>query len=200
MALWNAPTPLEHHPTLACEGVLACVEATEKLFASAAWAGRKPWRTRFGIHRAEVKVGHFGAPDRMSFTVMGDGVNLASRLEGLNKQYGTRMLVSAAVEREARQVFWFRRLDRVAVKGKHQGVEVYELLGRRCDMAKRGQVIVRYEQALEAYFDRRFAEALALLADASGDGPSEVLAGRCRRLHAEPPPSDWDGVYVAKEK
>jgi adenylate cyclase len=196
MALWNAPAPCDHHPTFACAGVLACVEATERLFASPGWAGLAPWRTRFGVHRAEVNVGHFGAPDRMSFTVMGDGVNLASRLEGLNKQYGTRILVSADVEREARETFSFRRLDRVAVKGKQQGVEVHELLGR----GERSPVIVRYEQALEAYFDRRFEAALELLAGAADDPPSQVLAARCRHLRVEPPPADWNGVYVASEK
>jgi adenylate cyclase len=199
MALWNAPSPCDRHPAFACEGVLACVEATELLFKSPAWAGLQPWRTRFGIHRAEVNVGHFGSPDRMSFTVMGDGVNLASRLEGLNKQYGTRILVSADVEREAREAFWLRRLDRVAVKGKQQGVEVYELLGRRRDLSEIPAVIARYELALDAYFARRFDAALALL-DAADDRPSEVLAARCRALRAAPPPDDWNGVYVAREK
>jgi adenylate cyclase len=200
MALWNAPSPCDRHPAFACEAVLACIEATEQLFTSPAWAGLQPWRTRFGIHRAEVNVGHFGSPDRMSFTVMGDGVNLASRLEGLNKQYGTRILVSADAEREARETFWFRRLDRVAVKGKQQGVEVYELLGRRRDVREIPAVIARYEQALDAYFARRFDAALALLADAADDRPSEVLAARCRALRAAPPPGDWNGVYVAREK
>jgi adenylate cyclase len=199
MALWNAPAPCEHHPALACEGVLACLEATAALFASAAWAGLAPWRTRFGVHRAEVNVGHFGAPDRMSFTVMGDGVNLASRLEGLNKQYGTQILVSADVERDARERFWFRRLDRVAVKGKHQAVEVYELLGRR-DGAERPAAAARYEQALDAYFARRFDDALALLGDAPGDPPAQVLGERCRHLRVQPPPAGWDGVYVATDK
>jgi adenylate cyclase len=200
MALWNAPSPCDRHPAFACEGVLACVEATEQLFASPAWAGLQPWRTRFGIHRAEVNVGHFGSPDRMSFTVMGDGVNLASRLEGLNKQYGTRILVSADVEREAREAFWFRRLDRVAVKGKREGVEVHELLGRRRDLREVPAPVARYEQALDAYFGRRFEAALVLLAGADEDRPSQVLAARCRTLQVVPPPAEWNGVYVAKEK
>ncbi len=127
MALWNTPNPCEHHAERACEAALACRDATAALFGSPVWAGVAPWRTRFGIHRAEVNVGHFGAPDRMSFTAMGDGVNLASRLESLNKQYGTFILVSASVERDARERFHFRRVDRVAVKGKREGVEIFEL-------------------------------------------------------------------------
>jgi adenylate cyclase len=199
MALWNAPTPCAGHPARACAAVLACVEATEALFASPAWAGLPRWRTRFGLHRALVSVGHFGAPDRMSYTAMGDGVNLAARLESLNKQYGTLALVSADVEREARGAFDFRHLDRVAVKGKRLGVEVYELLGRRGE-APRPEAVTRYEQALHAYLERRFDDALGLLGEVPLDRPGEVLASRCRRLQATPPPADWDGVFVAQEK
>lgn len=200
MALWNTPMLCDRHATLACEGVLACSAATERLFASRAWAGLPPWRTRFGIHRAEVSVGHFGAPDRMSFTVMGDGVNLASRLESLNKHYGTRILVSADIEREARASFRFRRLDRVAVKGKRHAVEIYELRGRRSDIRDPEPAMAHYERALDAYFDRRFDAALDLLVELPGERPSQILAARCRRLRAQPPPPDWNGVYVATEK
>ena len=199
MALWNTPTPCAHHSLRACEAALACSAATDALFRTPAWSGLAPWRTRFGIHRAEVDVGHYGAPDRMSFTAMGDGVNLASRLEGLNKQYGTRMLVSATVERDTRETLRFRRLDRVAVKGKHEGVEIFELLGRR-DAAAAMPSIERYEQALEAYFARRFDAALALAEDNGDDPPSRVLARRCRQFLSTPPPADWDGIYVAAEK
>jgi len=200
MALWNTPNPCARHAERACEAALACRDATTTLFASAAWAGMAPWRTRFGIHRAEVNVGHFGAPDRMSFTAMGDGVNLASRLEGLNKQYGTFLLVSASVELDARERFDFRRVDRVAVKGKREGVEIFELLGRRETAAPRPAFVARYEQALEAYFARRFDDALAILDGCADDAPSRVLAERCRHFRIEGPPADWDGIYVAKEK
>jgi adenylate cyclase len=198
MALWNTPRPCERHAMRACEAALACRDATQALFATPQWDGRAPWRTRYGIHRAEVSVGHFGAPDRMSFTAMGDGVNLASRLESLSKQYGTEILVSAAIEREARDSFRFRRLDRVAVKGKREGLEIFELTGRRDGPAP--PFIGRYEKALEAYFARRFDLALELLGSGADDPPSQVLARRCRRFYTEPPPADWDGVYVASDK
>jgi adenylate cyclase len=200
MALWNTPRAHADHARRACEAALACCEATQQLFASPAWAGLAPWRTRFGIHRAEVTVGHFGAPDRMSFTAMGDGVNLASRLEGLGKQYGTSILVSADVEREARDAFVFRRLDRVAVKGRHEGIEVFELLGRRAPGEPRPEVIDRYERALCAYFARDFRRALDLLTGAGGDAPSRVLAARCERYLRAPPPAGWTGIHVAQEK
>lgn len=200
MALWNAPRRIESHPRRACEAVLACEGALERLFASPEWEGLAPWRTRFGIHRAEVTVGHFGAPERMSFTAMGDGVNLASRLEGLNKLYGTRILASAAVEREARGAFLFRRIDRVAVKGKREGVEIFELLARRGPDVVVPPFVARYEAALDAHFERRFADALAILSENAGDEPSERLGARCRAYLADPPPPDWSGIHVAREK
>ncbi len=129
MAIWNAPVKTQDHPLKACRAAWSCVEALERLFDHPTWEGHPKFPTRFGLHSDEVLIGHFGAPQRMDYTSLGDGVNLAARLEGLNKQYGTRILVSQSVYEVARQEFRFRRLDRVAVKGKTRGVEVYELLG-----------------------------------------------------------------------
>jgi adenylate cyclase len=151
MALWNAPSSCPDHASAACQAALRCLEATEVLFASAEWAGLPPWRTRIGIHRAQVMVGHFGAPDRMSFTAMGDGVNLASRLEGLNKQYGTHVLVSGAVQQAAAARFRFRRVDRVTVKGKEESVEVYELVADRADLPADGEAEVATTAATPAF-------------------------------------------------
>jgi adenylate cyclase len=132
MAFWNAPAPRAGHERLACEAILACKEATARLYASPAWAGLPPLHTRFGLHRDTVMVGHFGAPERFSYTALGDGVNIASRLEGLGKQYGVDAVVSqAVVDRVAG--FAFRRLDRVAVKGRSEAITVYELVGRAED-------------------------------------------------------------------
>jgi adenylate cyclase len=131
MALFNAPGSLPDHPARACAAALAALDAATALFASAAWRDKNlpNFGTRIGVHRAEVSVGHFGAPDRMSYTAMGDGVNLAARLEGLNKQYGTKIMVSATVVAAARDRFSFRALGTASVKGKAQTVEVFELLG-----------------------------------------------------------------------
>src|SRR6185295_2957002 len=109
-------------------------------------AGRPKLVTRFGLHTGTVRVGHFGAPDRVSYTAIGDGVNLASRLEGLNKAFGTRIIVSEAVEERARGVFAFRRLHRVAVKGKSQAVAVFELLGPLGEPAVAPSVCSVYQQ------------------------------------------------------
>jgi adenylate cyclase len=187
---------------MACRAALACIEETRKLFASSAWDGMPALVTRFGLHRAEVMVGHFGAPDRMSFTAIGDGVNLASRLEGLNKQYGTTILVSETIRQEAKEQFLFRRVDRVAVKGRSAGIDVYELCGH-ADQPSAGDrltTVRTYEHALTAYLARDFHGAIALLDAQREDAPSVVLAERCRVLIKEPPPADWSGVFVASTK
>jgi adenylate cyclase len=200
MAIWNAPRPCADHPVAACRAALACVARTRALFASEAWEGLPALVTRFGIHRGRVMVGHFGAPDRFSFTAIGDGVNLAARLEGLNKLYGTTILVSDAIEREARDRFAFRRVDRVAVKGKSVGVEVHELIGERDADPARLAAARTYERALDAYLARDFDRALATLGELGDDGPARVLAARCEALRGAPPPADWDGTFAATEK
>ncbi|HSD26681.1 MAG TPA: adenylate/guanylate cyclase domain-containing protein, partial [Vicinamibacteria bacterium] len=111
MALWNAPEPLPDHAARACAAALAGREATRRLMASAEWEGLPALRTRFGLHRGEVMVGHFGSPDRIAYTAVGDAVNLASRLEGQNRAYGTAILVSQAVREAAGDTFAFRLLD-----------------------------------------------------------------------------------------
>ncbi len=198
MALWNAPTKLEAHAKRACTAALGCREATRVLYESAAWKRLPALVTRYGIHTDTVLVGHFGAPERMSYTALGDGVNLAARLEGLCKQYGITILVSEAVVDAIAPDFEVRRLDRVAVKGKSRAVLVFELLGRRGE--GRTLAVEEYERALDDYFARRFDAALARLAPFDDDGPSHVLAARCRSLSASPPPPEWDGVYVATSK
>jgi adenylate cyclase len=200
MAVWNAVRPCADHAGKACRAALAGREATRRLYESPAWGGRPALVTRFGLHAGEVMVGHFGAPERMSFTVLGDSVNLASRLEGLNKQYGTTILVSEAVRFAAGGGFAFRLLDKVAVKGRREGVRVYELLGEAASVVARAGVVAAYEQALEACWRHDFQAALALLESQSDDAPSRILAERCRIFRTAPPPADWNGIHVATDK
>ena len=208
MVLWNAPTPVARHAEAACRGAIACAAATRALGTSAPWqaAGLPPWRTRFGLHTDHVLVGNFGAPERLSYTAMGDGVNLAARLEGLNKIYGTTILVSEDVAQAAGDAFVFRQVDRVAVKGKARAVAVLELLGLAGDSIAEAQrpVVAAYEAALAAALDRRFEQASRQLATLRAafpsDGPAAVLAERCRVWLADPPPASWDGTWAATTK
>lgn len=200
MALWNAPTLRANHAPLACQAILRCRSATRSLYASGAWRGVPPLRTRFGLHRDRVMVGHFGAPDRLSYTAMGDGVNLAARLESLCKQYGVDAIVSGAAVEEAKGQFIFRLLDRVAVKGKTAGVLVYELLGAAGEEIPNLDAARAYELAFESYRQRDFAGAIARLEQHPDDPPSGALLARCRSLAERPPPPHWDGVHVAATK
>jgi adenylate cyclase len=200
MAFWNAPVRAPDHATRACRAALRCIEATRQLYASPGWEGLPALFTRFGLHAARVMVGHFGSPDRLSYTALGDGVNLAARLEGLCKQYEVGVLASEAVVKATGDAFVFRRLDKVAVKGKKQWVQVYELLGEAgaCDAKLPGARA--YEAAFDAYLARDFRKALATLEPLVDDAPSRLLAARARVLLEHPPAEDWDGVYVATSK
>ena len=200
MAFWNAPVRVEDHAARACRAALRCIEATGKLYASPQWGELPTLFTRFGLHTARVMVGHFGSPDRLSYTALGDGVNLAARLEGLCKQYEVGVLASQAIVEAVGDAFVFRRLDKVAVKGKKQWVQVYELLGEAGACDARLPVARAYEAAFECYLARDFRKALALLEPLAADPPSRLLAVRARALLEHPPAEDWDGVYVATSK
>jgi len=197
MAFWNAPETVDGHAALACRAALKCQAGLEELYASKEWEGAPGFATRFGLHRCVASVGHFGAPERFNYTAIGDGINLASRLEGLNKHYGTWIIASGAFREAAGEGYVFRRLDRVAVKGKSQWLDIYELIGEAAD-GEPGWVTV-YEEALEAYLRGEFERALEGVEKLSGDGPSIVLAERCR-VFIERPPVEWGGVYVFDSK
>jgi adenylate cyclase len=201
MAIWNAPTRVPSYPVQACRAVLACMKATNELYASSAWAGLPPLITRFGLHEARVLVGNFGAPTRLTYTALGDGVNLAARLEPLCKQYGVVTLVSEAIVASAKDEFVFRRIDRVAVKGKTEGIDVYELLGAKGDRIDAIDRAREYEEAFDAYLARDFDRAITLVEPhVADDPPSAVLVERCRKLAVQPPPASWKGVHVASSK
>ena len=144
-------------------------------------------------------VGHFGAPDRLSYTALGDGVNLAARLESLNKHYSTSILASQAIVDAVAPEFAFRLVDAVVVKGRQQPELVYELLGRH-DAIDDPEPYRRYERALRRYRERDWSGALGLLEGLGEDGPALTLSGRCRKFLHDPPPEAWDGAYRPAEK
>jgi adenylate cyclase len=200
MTFWNAPEPVPDHARMACLAALRCRDSALALGQSPDWSPRPVFETRFGLHCAPALIGHFGAPDRMNYTAMGDAVNLASRLEGLNKQYGTTILASETIVQATGDAFVFRLLDRVAVKGKTQAIRIYELLGQKGEAREMSATIAVYEKAFAAYSARDFAGALAILEQQPGDRPSATLRERCRKFLHDPPPADWDGTYVSAMK
>lgn len=184
MAFWNAPRPDALHPYWACEGALAARAAGHELAARARAEGWPAMRTRFGIHTGEAVVGVVGSQERMSYTAMGSSVNLASRLEGLNKQYGTEIIVSETTRAAAGDRFLFRPVDLVLAKGATVPIGIFELLGRADD----AEVTPAQRRALPAWEEMvlhwragRFAEAEASLARAAVEG-DRLWAVYARRL------------------
>ena len=195
MTFWNAPEKVEGHSILACRAALRCREELDRLYQSPTWGAAPRFETRFGLHRCTASVGHFGAPDRLNYTAIGDGINLASRLEGLNKFYGTHIIVSETIRDAAKNEFLFRLLDRVAVKGKTEGIVIHELIAARDGKNQPPDFIRVYEQAFALYQQANFTAAAALLEQQLDDPPGIMLAARCREL-LKNPPRDWSGVHA----
>ena len=200
MAFWGAPQPIADHAARACAAALRC----QKRLGEYAARGT-PLHTRIGIATGDVLVGNIGSSERMNYTVMGDTANLASRLEGLNKQFGTSLMISEATFDAARAQIVARPLDVVAVKGKSRGVRVYELLAMTSDQDVAAATLAAdATSALDAYLARDFAGAIAacdrILGHTPDDKPALLLRGRAVAFSAAPPPVDWSGVFVATEK
>jgi class 3 adenylate cyclase len=205
MAFWGAPEPQVDHASRACEAALLQLEALTLLYEDWAKEGKPGLRIRIGLNAGEVVVGNMGSSRRFNYTVMGDVVNLASRLEAANKNYGTTTLIGETVVKEAGDAFEFRRLDRLRVKGKTKAVEVYELLARKGKAAaKTLDARDAFERALAAYFARDWDSAESALDCAASLRPDDAAVGTYRKriveLRANPPPAGWDGSYEMRSK
>jgi adenylate cyclase len=163
MTIWDAPEPVQNHPQMACLDAVRCREAARSVAQTPEWRGFPAFETRFGLHCAKALVGHFGARDRMNYTAIVDAINLASRLEGLNKRYGSSIVASKAIVDDAKEAFDFRLLDIVAVKGKSNPITIYELLGTKGTLEHCRRTVSAYETAFKEYLAENFESALALL-------------------------------------
>jgi adenylate cyclase len=205
MAFWNAPIPLEQHAHAACRVALRCQRKLRDLREDWERRGLPLIYARVGLHTGRVRVGNFGSKSRMDYTIIGDAVNLCARLEGLNRYYGTEILVGEETQVRVRDAMLFRPIDLVAVKGRVTPERIFELMAPRADAtAAQRALAAGYAEALERYLAQDFAGAAgrldALLREHPEDRASQALRERCHELTERPPGPDWDGVYVHKQK
>ena len=206
MAFFGAPIHHPDHAKRACEAALAMRDTRERLSEEWADTGRPVLHARTGINTGPMLLGNLGSEYRFAYGVLGDQVNLGSRLEGLNKQYKTNIIIGENTYAMVKDDFILRDMDLVRVVGKEQCVRVYELVGRLSD-----KLSPEHEGALEAYaagYDEyclqhwprakaHFKKALSLR---PGDGPSKTMLERCRFYEGAPPPEDWECVFEPKTK
>jgi len=198
MAIFNAPLDVTDHADRACTAAVRMMERLAELNRDFQARGMNTIDIGIGINTGPAVVGNMGADIRFDYTAIGDSVNLASRLEGLNKYYGSHILVSEDCRSKVTDSrFIFREVDRVRVKGKHLPVVMYELMITNTEM------LPQFEEALTMYRNRQFEAARTAfdsLAAAYQDGPSRLYSERCTEYIANPPEADWDGTYTAKSK
>ena len=207
LAVWNAPLDVSDH-------AFQCVDQSIRMNAyldkmQPVWQGKgyPPIKIRCGIHTATVFVGNIGSPDRMKYGVLGDGVNLASRLEELNKRYATKIMVSINTfnNKKVNEGFLIRPLDVVAVKGKSQGTAVFEVMGRNGEVDDFAIGIQKlHDDAFTCYKNMDWDGAISKFTEVAekrnGDVAAELLKARCLEMKENPPPDNWDGVEVLKQK
>ena len=200
IAFWNAPLDLPDHAARAVRAALRCQSELAELRPAFRARVGKDLFMRVGVNSGPAVVGNMGSRTRFDYTMLGDAVNLASRLEGINKQYGTYTMVSASTYRMAGGAYPARELSRVAVVGRVEPVTVYEPM-LPAEYEARRPVLEAFGQALELFYAGAFAqaeEAFGALADR--DPPSRAYRAKCRELQASPPEGEWRGVWVMTQK
>ncbi len=205
MAEWGVPFPLADHAVQAC---LAALEQQEMLDVLRPILERQfgyAIHVRMGINSGRVTAGNMGSERRQQFTVMGDAVNQAARLEPVNKDYGTRIIIGQATYDIAKDSIETRMLDKIVVAGKTQPVCIYELIGRKGSVASGpAEFASVYEDALRLHWERRWDDAEKMLEKAArfeqGDGAVLRLKKRIAFYRQNPPPSEWVGEYVRASK
>jgi len=204
MAFWGAPLPDPEHARHGLEAALAMQAKMQELREEFPKLGWPAMRIGVGLNSGVMNVGNMGSEFRRAYTVMGDAVNLASRLEGLTKEYGVEILVGEHT-RESLPDFVFRELDRVRVKGKDKPVAIYEPFGPQAQVSEAvKQEIARFEQALAHYRAQAWDAAEAELRNLAGQHPEARLyplyLERIAHFRKHPPGAAWDGVFVFKTK
>lgn len=207
MAVWGAPIPLEDHPDRALSASLQMLDALAVLQQKWRREGLPPIDIGVGLNTGPMVVGNMGSDQRFDYTVLGDAVNLGARLEGINKQYGTRILLSEFVRNNLKRPndFLLREIDKLKVKGKNEPVTIYEgvhTTGKNMEQVR--EVVGLFELGLARYRQKdwdgaiaQFSKGLLILPE---DIPSKIFIERCELLKSQDPGQDWDGVWVMTTK
>jgi adenylate cyclase len=205
--LWffGDPLPQEDHAIRAVHAALDMQAAMHPLRAKWKQEGRPELAMRVGANTGVVLVGNMGSDARKEYTVMGDAVNLASRVEGANKPFHTEVMMTERTHQLVKDVVEWRELDLLRVKGKKQGVRVFEVMARKGELPElKRRVVPVYNEGLEAYQQRDWSAAAAAFTRALSidktDGPSQLYLERAEEFRTNPPSVDWDGVYEMKTK
>jgi len=211
MAFWGAPYEDGQHPVQACTAALKMIQRVRELQKKWAEEGKPALDIGIGLNSGAASVGNMGSSLRYGYTALGDTVNLSSRLEGLNKEYGTHIIANESTYEAVKGAgFLFRELDLIRVKGKLQPVTIYELVASIPDLQQNGTLtetrarLNRFEEARKLYRARKWSEARrefqSILEQWPGDGPSVVYRKRCEEYSSDEPVGDWDGVFVMTHK
>ncbi len=200
MAFWGAPLEDSDHATNAVAAGFSMLKITEELKPELEARGLPEIRVGIGINTGTMNVGDMGSTFRRAYTVLGDAVNLGSRLEGVTKFYGVRMLVGEETRKEAGDQFIFRLVDRIQVKGKDEAIAVYEPLGRKGEISLDVQAeLDSWHRALEHYVGQRWNRAEDLVRELASSAPDvklyEIYLERIASLREQDLPEDWDGTF-----
>jgi adenylate cyclase len=204
MAFWGAPLDQPNHAELSCISSLEMIDKLKDL--------QKKWKNEdipsfdigIGLNSGDAIIGNMGSMNRFDYTAMGDNVNLASRMEGLNKIYGTNIIITENTYNIIKDDFETRQLDKVRVKGKKKAIPIFELISKKGKLSeKQEKFIPLYEQALAHYFSQEWKQAIKSFEKAHtviADPASKLLLSRCKTFIDNPPSKDWDGVWEMKTK
>lgn len=199
IAFWNAPLDAPDHAARAVRAALRYQERLAQIRPRLRELGGHDLFARIGVNTGPVVIGNMGSAQRFNYTFLGDAGNLAARLEGLNKTFGTRILISEATRARAGAGFACREISRVRVVGRREPVLVHEPLAET-DAASKRDLLETFARGLALYYDGRFDDAAAAFASIEPhDPPAAVYAARCRLLAANPPPG-WDGIWSMTDK
>lgn len=190
MAFWGAPLPDHDHAFHACKAALKGQKRMDELNDSLVSEGKPKLRARIGIHSDAVLVGNIGSTERLSYTVMGDGVNVAARLEGVNKDYGTQICISHSVYKETGEKLWVRPIDQITVKGRKGEIIIYELVGTRDEDPETApsksqiELCQDTQRAFNYYVSGNYtkaAEEYQIIADQYQDQVAKIMADVCSK-------------------